>query len=182
MLVCLGLVFGVVRPFVAEVLFIPSGSMAPTLEAGDRVLADKIAYRLADPRRGDLTVFEAPGEGGGLSIKRVAGLAGDTVEIRDGVLHVNGEPWREPYVDRRLNDGNFFGPVEVPEGYVFVLGDNRSNSLDSRSLGPIPEESLTGKVSLRLWPPGRIAEDLQGNSAAGGWSGVRRARCVPLMG
>ncbi|CAN5648108.1 signal peptidase I [soil metagenome] len=152
-LVCLGLVFGVVRPFVAEVLFIPSGSMAPTLEAGDRVLAEKLAYRISEPRRGDLAVFEADGA---LNVKRVAGLAGDRVEIRDGVLHVNGEPRREPYVDRRLNDGNFFGPEKVPEGHVFVLGDNRQNSLDSRSLGSIPEERLVGEVRLRLWPPGVI--------------------------
>lgn len=146
---CLGFVFGVIRPFVAEILFIPSGSMAPTLEAGDRVLTDKLAYRVSEPQRGELAVFEA---GDGLNAKRVAGLAGDTVEIRDGVLHVNGEPRRESYVDYRLNDGNFFGPETVPEGHVFVLGDNRSNSLDSRSLGPIPEESLVGEVRLRVWP------------------------------
>lgn len=147
---CLLLFFGIVRPFVAEIFFIPSGSMAPTLKAGDRVLADKLAYRLSDPRRGDVVVFEAEGA---LNVKRVAGLAGDTVEIRDGVLHVNGRTRVEPYVNRRLNDGNFFGPAEVPEGHVFVLGDNRQNSLDSRSLGPIPEERLMGEVRLRLWPP-----------------------------
>lgn len=150
---CGALFFGVVRPFVAEVLFIPSGSMAPTLKTGDRVLADKLAYRLSEPRRGDIAVFESAD---GLNIKRVAGLAGDRVEIRDGVLHVNGEPRPEPYVDRRLNDGNFFGPITVPEDHVFVLGDNRQNSLDSRSLGPVPEERLLGEIRLRLWPPGVI--------------------------
>lgn len=147
---CLAFFFGVVRPFVAEVLFIPSASMAPTLQAGDHVLAEKSAYRLSEPRRGELVVFEAAGA---LNVKRVAGLAGDRVEIRDGVLHVDGEPRREPYVAHRLNDGDFFGPVRVPPGHVFVLGDNRQNSLDSRSLGPIPEERLVGEVRLRLWPP-----------------------------
>lgn len=157
-LLCLGFAFGVIRPFVAEVLFIPSASMAPTLEAGDRVLAEKLAYRASEPRRGELVVFEAAGV---LNVKRVAGLAGDRVEIRDGVLHVNGEHRPESYVDRRLNDGNFFGPVQVPPGHVFLLGDNRQNSLDSRSLGPIPEDNLVGEVRLRLWPPGAIP--------AGGW-------------
>lgn len=152
-LVCLGVVFGVVRPFVAEVLFIPSGSMAPTLGAGDHVLAEKLAYRISEPRREDLAVFEADGT---LNVKRIVGIAGDEVEIRDGVLHVNGEPRREPYVDHGRNDGNFFGPEKVPEGHVFVMGDNRQNSLDSRFLGPISEERLVGEVRLRLWPPGVI--------------------------
>lgn len=152
MLLCIAFVFGVVRPFVAEVLFIPSGSMSPTLESGDRVLADKLAYRLGEPRRGELAVFDSPEEGG-LNVKRVVGIAGDEVEIRDGVLHVNGERQREPYVNYRRNDGAFFGPSNVPEGHVFVLGDNRQNSLDSRSIGPIPEERLVGEIRLRLWPP-----------------------------
>lgn len=153
-LLCAGLVLGVVRPFVAEVLFIPSGSMSPTLEAGDRVLADKLSRRFDEPRRGELAVFD---DGDGLRIKRVTGLPGDVVEIRDGRLFVDGEPRREPYVNYRNTDGDFFGPLTVPADHVFVLGDNRSNSRDSRYLGPIPEESLVGEARLRLWPPGIIS-------------------------
>jgi signal peptidase I len=158
MLLCIAFVFGFVRPFVAEVLFIPSGSMSPTLEAGDRVLADKLAYRFGEPRRGELALFDSPEEEGGLNVKRIVGIAGDEVEIQDGVLHVNGDRRREAYVDYRLNDGDFFGPLNVPEGHVFVMGDNRQNSLDSRSFGPISEERLVGEVRLRLWPPAVISD------------------------
>lgn len=151
---CVLLVFGVVRPFVAEVFKIPSGSMTPTLQVGDRVLAVKFAYRLGEPERGDLAVFEAPD--GEINIKRIVALGGDSVEIRDGMLQVNREVKREPYVDYESADSTFFGPRRVPEGTVFVLGDNRTNSIDSRSYGPVPEEDLLGEVVLRLWPPARI--------------------------
>jgi len=146
-------VFGVVRPLVIEAFSIPSESMVPTLQAGDRVMVAKFAHRLADPERGDLIAFEAPE--GEINVKRVVGLPGDTVAVRDGVLFVNDEPRRESYVDYRLTDSSFFGPVTVPEDHLFVMGDNRSNSLDSRALGAIPEKSVLGRVFLRFWPPDR---------------------------
>lgn len=150
MFLVFALMFGVVRPFVAEVFRIPSGSMSPTLEVGDSVLTVKLAYVLGDPARGDLALFGDPE--GEIAIKRVVGLPGDTVAIRDGVLYVNGEEKRESYVNYRLTDANFFGPVKVPENRVFLMGDNRFNSRDSRDYGPIPEEDLLGRVSLRIWP------------------------------
>lgn len=146
---CLFFVFGVVRPFLVEPFFIPSESMSPTLNPGDRVLAAKPAYLLDGPARGDLVVFD---DGDGAVIKRVVGLAGDVVSVEDGVLVVNGESRREPYVDYELTDSTFFGPVTVPEGHVFVMGDNRSNSRDSRTIGPVSEEDLIGRVDLRFWP------------------------------
>ena len=149
------LVFGVVRPFVAEPLAITTASMDPTLQAGDSVLATKFAYRFAEPERGDIILFEAPADGAP-TIKRVVGVAGDTVAVRDGVLFVNGEKTREGYVDYNLTDSTFFGPTDVPEGSVYVMGDNRSNSLDSRSYGPVPEEDVIGAIDLRIWPPGRV--------------------------
>jgi len=148
--------FGVVRPFVVEPFGIPSGSMTPTLQPGDRVLVVKFAYRFTDPDQGDLVAFEDIEDGGEVNIKRVVGLPGDTIEVWDGVLIVNGEAQEEPYVDYRLTDSTFFGPESVPENEVFVLGDNRTNSRDSRIFGPIAEEELTGKVLLRFWPPERI--------------------------
>lgn len=153
-LVALVLVFGVLRPFVAEPLGITTGSMEPTLRAGDSVLVTKFAYRFADPRRGDVVLFAAPGDGAP-TIKRVVGLSGDTVAVRDGVLFVNGEKTTEDYVDYGLTDSTFFGPTEVPENRVFVMGDNRANSLDSRSYGPVPQGELLGEVPLRIWPLGR---------------------------
>ena len=150
--------FGIVRPFVAETFSIPSESMSPTLQPGDQVLVGKLAYRFTEPQRGDLAAFVegSESEEEEATIKRVVGLAGDEVAVDDGVLVVNGEPQEEEaYVDYRLTDSSFFGPEEVPEGHVFVMGDNRSNSRDSRTFGPVPEGDLIGKVILRFWPPDR---------------------------
>jgi signal peptidase I len=86
-------------------------------------------------------------------IKRVAAVGGQTVAIADGVLKVDGKPVPEPYVDRAQVDGTFFGPVRVPPGAVFLLGDQRLGSVDSRSFGPVPVGSIVGRVLFRVWPP-----------------------------
>jgi signal peptidase I len=144
-----------VRAFVLEPFRIPSGSMAPTLEAGDQVLVDKRAYRGREPRRGDLAVFHAP-RGGEILLKRVVAVGGDTVGLEDGVLVVDGRRPREPYVaDPDAIDSVYFGPVRVRPGTVFVLGDNRGNSEDSRDFGAVPTSRLIGRVRARIWPPGR---------------------------
>lgn len=156
-IVAILLVFGFVRPFVAEPFAITTASMDPTLRAGDSVLATKFAYRFAEPGRGDVVLFEAPADGAP-TIKRVVGVAGDMVAVRDGVLFVNGEKTREDYVDYNLTDSTFFEPTDVPDGSVYVMGDNRSNSLDSRSYGPVPEEDIRGRIDLRIWPPGRASD------------------------
>ena len=139
----------VVVVFVAEPFAIPSRSMAPTLLPGDQVLVDKTAYRRGVPRRGDLVTFE---RGGDVQLKRIVGLPGDRVELRDGVLTVDGRARREPYVDLSRVDSVFFGPVTVPAGTVFVMGDNRGDSRDSREYGPVHQDELIGRVALRLWP------------------------------
>ena len=136
------------RLLVAEPFSIPSTSMEPTLHAGDRVIANKLAYRLGAPRAGELAVLEAPD--GELLAKRIVAVGGQRVEIRDGVLFVDRIPRREPYVDHSRVDGFFFGPASVPEGSVFVLGDNRGDSEDSRDFGAIPREHLIGRVVLRI--------------------------------
>jgi signal peptidase I len=136
------------RALVAEPFSIPSASMAPTLQAGDRVIADKLAYRFGAPRPGDLAVLEAPD--GEVLAKRIVAVGGQRVEIRDGVLFVDRIPRREPYVDHEMVDGFFFGPARVPSGSVFVLGDNRGNSEDSRDFGAVPREHLIGRVALRI--------------------------------
>jgi signal peptidase I len=140
--------------FVAEPFRIPSESMQPTLRPGDQVLLDKLAYRLGSPHRDDLVVFHSP-EGGEISLKRIVGLPGDRIGVEDGVLSVNGHREREAYVNYRLTDSVYFGPVTVPSGHVFVMGDNRSNSRDSRDYGPVSEKALMGRVLLRLWPLSR---------------------------
>ena len=141
-----------VRAFVAEPVGVPSGSMAPTLRPGDSVLVNKLAYHFGDPRRRDLVVLRPPGSGQ-LMLKRIVGVGGDRVGVEDGVLHVNGRAVAEPFVNRRLVDSVYFGPVRVPSGAVFVMGDQRSNSLDSRSFGAVPRSRLVGRVDLRIWPP-----------------------------
>ena len=138
------------RGFLAEPFRIDSGSMLPTLRAGDRVLVDKRAYRDALPRRGDLVVFHAP-RTGDVTLKRAVGLPGDTVAIEDGVLVVNGGRRVEPYADPDAIDSVYFGPVRVPAGAVFVLGDNRADSLDSRSWGVLPHEAILGRARMVLW-------------------------------
>src|SRR5215204_3810842 len=143
--VAFALVFGFVRPFVLEAFRIPSKSMVPTLEVGDRVLANKFIYRFTEPERGDIVVFESVGEGDDQKlIKRVVALPGDEVEVRSGTLLVNGEEQEEPYLNKELPFNGSYEPTEVPEGEVFVMGDNRANSADSRVFGPLPIENIEG--------------------------------------
>jgi signal peptidase I len=140
---------------VAEPFAIPSDSMAPTLTRGDHVLVDKLAYRGGgEPSRGDLAVFRTP-RSDEIMLKRVVAVAGQTVGIEDGVLVVDGKRPAEPYADSEAIDSVFFGPVRVPPGSVFVLGDNRRDSKDSRTLGAIPTRDLVGRARARIWPPSR---------------------------
>jgi signal peptidase I len=145
----LALLFGC-RLFVAEPFHIPSDSMAPTLVAGDRVIANKLAYRFGEPHVGDLVVLEGPT--GEVFAKRVVAFGGQRVEIRDGVLFVDRKPRAEPYVDHDMVDGFFFGPAHVPAGTVFVLGDNRGDSEDSRDFGAVPLDRLIGRIDVRIPP------------------------------
>jgi signal peptidase I len=156
LLVAFALVFGVVRPFIVEAFYIPSESMVPTLEVGDRVFVNKFIYRFNEPEHGDIVVFEnVEGESEDL-IKRIVGLPGDRVAVFDGVLFVNGERWEEPYVNKRFPDNSSYGPTTVPEGEIFVMGDNRSNSRDSRFFGPISMDKIEGEAFVIFWPPSSV--------------------------
>jgi signal peptidase I len=156
LIVAFALVFGFVRPFVVEAFYIPSGSMIPTLEVGDRVLTNKFIYRFEDPKRGDIVVFRSVEGGDEDLIKRVVAVPGDEVSVRDGTLLVNGEAQEEPYVNRDAPDTNTYGPMRVPEGHVFCMGDNRANSRDSRFFGPVPYENIEGEAFVTFWPPSRL--------------------------
>lgn len=148
-----------IKTFLVQAFWIPSPSMNPTLHEGDRVLVNKLADGVSDINRGDIIVFERPNSDGdngpehGIKdlIKRVVGLPGEQIEARDGVVHVDGQRLDEAYLDvgTATNDLQAF---PVPEGYVFVLGDNRSNSQDSRSFGPVPEEAIVGRAFFRVYP------------------------------
>jgi len=170
----------VIKTFLVQAFFIPSSSMEPTLVPGDRVLVNKLAYRFGDVHRGDVVVFENPneaalpdrnavealfhwlGEGLGFEqpenedlIKRVIGLPGDTIAIRDHTVMVNDDPVAEPYLTKKaVNSMSDYGPVTVPRGELFVLGDNRGNSSDSRVIGFVPEDNVVGRAFVIIWPPG----------------------------
>ena len=156
----------VVKTFLFQAFYIPSASMEPTLEKGDRVLVNKLSYDLHDVNRGDVVVFELPPDEVGPDgikdlIKRVVGLPGDIIETRDGVVYVNDRRLEEPYladgtVTGDPTSGNNPGIVRqtIPDGMVFVMGDNRSNSHDSRysDRGPIPIDSIVGRAFVIVWP------------------------------
>ena len=152
-----------IRTFVVQAFRIPSGSMEPTLLIGDHILVNKLAYRLGDPHRLDVAVFKFPLDPKKDYIKRVIGLPGDRIEIRNKVVFVNGKALREPYVqhtDPNILPGmvqprDNYGPVLVPDGHYFVMGDNRDNSYDSRFWGFVARKAFIGKALIIYfsWDP-----------------------------
>lgn len=149
-----------IRHFVAEARYIPSGSMEPTLQINDRLVIEKISYHLNPPEHGDVVVFwppdslTAPGKRRDAFIKRIIGLPGDVVEVRDGEVIRNGEVLTEPYI--KAAPDYQWGPEEVPEAAYLVLGDNRNSSYDSHAWGFVPQENIIGKAVVRFWPPDRL--------------------------
>jgi signal peptidase I len=135
---------------VSEPFTVRSSSMAPTLHTGDQILAERLTPRFGHLERGDLVVFRAPATRA-LLVKRVVALPGDRVGLADGRLVVNGHRRPEAYVDLASVDGVYFGPEVVPAGAVFVMGDDRADSVDSRDFGPVSLDRVLGRVLWRLW-------------------------------
>ena len=164
-LISFALVFGFVRPVVAAPFYVGSESMDPTLHGckgctNDRLLINKLAYDIKAPKRGDIALFDDQQGGEKTLIKRVVGIPGDELELRNGKLSVNGEPLQEPYVKNDPCKPGYpktcsFGLVTVPEDHYFMMGDNRTRSTDSRFFGPVPEDDIIGEALVRFWPPGR---------------------------
>lgn len=179
-IVALGIAL-LIKTFVVQAFFIPSGSMENTLMIGDRVLVSKFLYRFTEPKFGQVVVFVSPygerapeidrgpvgnflngiAEGLGLKstekdfIKRIIATEGQTIQVKDGAVHVDNRKLSEPY----LHDSSplpDYGPTKVPEDRVFVMGDNRNNSQDSRVFGPIPKSSILGRAFVLIWPPNRF--------------------------
>lgn len=140
----------IIKIFLFDFVVVQGSSMYPTLKDGDRLVLNKIEYRLSDPDYGDIVVLnhDAKSEW----VKRVIGKGGDTIEIRDQVVYRNGEPLDEPYINPEPYGD--FSQVTVPEGCYFVMGDNRANSSDSRftSLGFVERDQIVGHVVFRFWP------------------------------
>jgi signal peptidase I len=132
---------------------IESHSMEPNFYEGQFILVNKLAYRLGMPSRGDVVVFHNPNNTDEDYIKRIIGLPGDTVEIRDQQLLINGTPLVEEYNMNPIAPGTYYGPTVIEPNHLFVMGDNRPNSKDSRSFGPLSEDLVVGKAWLRVWPP-----------------------------
>lgn len=145
----------IIKAFVLQAFFIPSESMTPTLEVHDRVLVNKLSYHLHPIHRGDIVVFRRPPhEQQPINdlIKRVVGLPGDTVQTRDGHVLINGKALNEPYLPAGTYSGNQDQPVTIPAGYYWVMGDNRTNSSDSRVFGPISRSLIVGRAFVKVWP------------------------------
>lgn len=135
--------------FLAQATQVLGQSMEPTLHSAQRVVIEKITYRFHGPRRGDVVVINSPGQREML-IKRVVGLPGETIEVRDGRVYVNGERLEESWAVKP--GGGDYGPRTVPPLHVFVLGDNRGASNDSRNFGPVPIEDIVGHAWVSYWP------------------------------
>ena len=152
----------IIRTFIIQAFKIPSGSMIPTLEVGDKLFVSKYVYRFHPPERGDIVVFRFPGDKKKDFIKRVAAFGGETIEIRDEKIYVDGRELDDPRNFGRFryfNHDPFAGPnekVRVPEDHLYVLGDNSANSTDSRFWGFVPMKNVLGKAVFRWWPPSRI--------------------------
>jgi signal peptidase I len=173
-----------IKTFLLQAFYIPSASMEPTLREGDRVLVEKLAYRFGEPERGDVVVFErdlgvvpAPEDSDSLweditnafkglfgfptgtsqdFIKRVIAVEGDEVEAEDGEVLVNGERIDESYLPGGVETTSF-GPVDVPSDHIFVMGDNRNNSDDSRNFGPVKVDEVVGHAFVLIWPPADVS-------------------------
>jgi signal peptidase I len=168
-----------IKTLLLQAFYIPSESMLPALKVGDRVLVEKVSYRVHAPERGDVVVFERevvapapevdqslwtdigdafkglfgfPTAGEQDFIKRVLAVGGDTIEGKSGGVFVNGTRVAEPYLSAGVETLPF-GPVEVPEGQMFLMGDNRGNSDDSRSFGTVPVDEVVGHAFILVWPP-----------------------------
>lgn len=174
------LVAVLIKTFIVQPFYIPSGSMIPTLEVNDRVMVLKLSYQWSDPARGDIVVFENPYapeadesipeamvrsvlEALGIRtstyddlIKRVVATGGEEIVITGNQIYVDGVRLEEPFLAPGVQMSDV-GPLVVPEDHVFVMGDNRNSSSDSRVFGPVPESEIIGRAVLRIWPLDRIS-------------------------
>ncbi len=161
------LAFGI-RTFVAEARYIPSKSMVPTLQVDDRLIIDKVSYHFKQPQRGDVVVFMPPDSASMVCtgqrsqpskdayIKRVIGLPGEKIEVKQGLVFINDSPIKETYLDAVPEYQ--YGPRVVPKDSYLVLGDNRNNSCDSHYWGFVPRENIIGHAIVRFWPLNRMGE------------------------
>ena len=148
-----GVLFALILQLSVKNYVVEGDSMLPSVQSGDHVLVDRLAYRFGVPGRGDVVVFHFPRPWQDMDlIKRIIGLPGDTVEVVPGAVYVNGRPIDEPYI--RFTEQYAYGPERVPPGQYFVLGDNRVVSYDSHQWGFLPSREVIGRVMVTYWPMG----------------------------
>jgi len=157
-LVVFGAIFALIYLFIAQPHKVSGLSMFPTFDNGNYIMTDKISYRLAAPQRGDVVVLKNPRDESQDFIKRIIGLPGETMEISNNKVIINGKLLQEKYLPPQTitTPGNFLGEeesIKIPENQYIVVGDNRSHSSDSREWGGITKEEIVGKVFFRYWPP-----------------------------
>jgi len=149
--VVVGVALFIVFNLTLQYSVVQMSSMEPNLHEGQRLLVSKVAYKFGEPQRGDIIIFPPPNIDSEYDyIKRIIGLPGETVRMTGGVVYINNVPLEEPYITNRGN-GNM-NSIKVPDGEYFVLGDNRTNSSDSRAFGTVPGDTITGKAWLTIWP------------------------------
>lgn len=156
-----------IRNYILTPYEIPSGSMLDTIQLQDRVMSERISYYIGEPQQGDIITFTDPSEPSRTLIKRIIAIEGQTVDLRDGMVYVDGKPLNEPYTDGKASypldavegitpEEAISFPYTVPKGYVWVMGDNRTESADSRVFGAVPTDTISGKALFRYWPLDRI--------------------------
>ncbi len=167
------LLFLVLRAFIVEARYVPSPSMRPTIIEWDRFLVEKVSYRFREPRRGDIVVFHPTATANNLAneekirrgerpvslndfIKRIIGLPGEIIEIKEGTVFINGVPLEEDYITSDRRPIYEYGPVTIPDGEYLVLGDNRNQSWDSHYWGFVPRKNIVGRAFWRFWPLKRM--------------------------
>ncbi len=159
--VFIGSLFIVVYLFIVQPNQVKGASMEPSFYSGEYILTSKVTYRFRSPHRGDVIVFKAPTNQDIDYIKRIIGLPGDKIMVKNAIVYVNGTPLNETYISDKTNlwEGGYLKdgmPITIPPGDIFVLGDNRPRSSDSREFGPVPEDSIIGQVFYRYFPANKM--------------------------
>jgi len=148
----------VIKTFVVQLYVVDGPSMEPTLYTSDRLLVNKFLYRLRDPRPGEIVVLQDPTRPARELIKRVVATEGESIEVRKNVVYINGKELDEPFVNELVTKREDIPSTTVPAGHVYVMGDNRSWSQDSRAIGPIPLSKVDGKAFFMFWPLSKFGQ------------------------
>ncbi len=152
------ILFLVIKTFFFESRFVPSPSMVPTIQVHDRFLLNKTAYWFKTPERYQIVIFKPPARAGAKEdfVKRIIGLPGETIKVHKGVVYINDKPLSESYITPDRAPIGEYNALIIPDDHVFVMGDNRNNSQDSRYWGSLPIENIKGEAWWRFWPVNRV--------------------------